>query len=233
MSKKVKIIVKKESKLTKTLITASFLIGFLAIITPVMATGSIRGSFIARGDDLDFPDTTNIIIGMVDSSGDNAKLMFYQRIYDESGKKAYSMVGMLKDGSLLTTEHYFYCPIFNVWFINVWWVMGEGRVKTTDTDFQIFFRNSLPITLPNTESQWASASIFMWFNPTKEYYEAEFDEEGNLMPPPLNEAPLIMEGESWVLAGVFWDTGIPMDFGFGIGILPIGPVSYMTKYMEL
>ena len=225
-------IVKKNSKLIKTLLAVSFFITIIAIISPVMAAGSNRVFFIAIGDDLDFPETTNVIIGKVDSDGSDAKLIFHQRIYDESGKKVYSMTGMFKDGSLLTTEHFFYCPIFNYWFINVWWVMGEGKVKTTDTDFQILFRNSLPLTLPNTEGKWASASVFMWFNPTKEYYEAEFDGEGNLLPPNLNEDPLIME-ESWVLAGVFWDTGIPMDFGFGVGILPIGPVSYMTKYMEM
>jgi len=229
----VRIKVKKKSKVTKGLIAASFIITIIVIVSPVLAAGSNRILFVAIGDDLDFPETTNIIVGKVDSSGDGSKLIFHQRIYDESGKKVYSMVGRLKDGSILTTEHYFYCPIFNVWFINVWWVMGEGKVKTTDTDFQILFRNSLPLTLPNTEGKWVSASVFMWFNPTKEYYEAEFDGEGNLLPPPLNDAPLIMEEEIWVLAGVFWDTGIPMDFGFGVGILPIGPVSYMTKYMEI
>ncbi|TFF83919.1 MAG: hypothetical protein EU552_02230, partial [Promethearchaeota archaeon] len=55
---------KKISKATKGLIAASFLIGIIAIITPVMAASSNRVLFMAIGDDLDI-NATNLIIGNI------------------------------------------------------------------------------------------------------------------------------------------------------------------------
>lgn len=223
-------IVKKKSKVTKALIAASFFITIIAIVTPVMAAGSNRFLFIAIGDDLDFPETTNIIIGKIKFGGGgelpSAQLVFHQKIYDDSGEKVYAMKGMLKDGLLLTTEHYFYCPIFNVWFINVWWVMGEGMVKTTDTDFEVFFRNSFPITMPNTEGKYESAQILMFLSPTAEYCL----EDPGIYPPGSPENPVnILEQGGWVLAAVIWEVETP----FGPMELPVGPISYLTKYMEI
>ncbi len=227
-------LVKKKLKVTKTLIAASFFITIIAIMTPVMAAGSNRFLFIAIGDDLDL-DATNLIVGKIelDECGEplSGQVVFHQRIYD-SGEKVYTMKGTLKKGSLNTSKHVFYCPIFNAWWINVWWIEGEGKFKTTNTDYTVFFRNSMFLMMPNTEGKYIPATIFMWLSLTKEYYPGEFDNEGNLLPPPLGEDPLISKGESWVLAGVFWDTGIEMDFGYGIGIVPIGPVSNLTRYIK-
>ena len=221
-------VVKKKLKATKTLIAASFFITIIAIVTPVMAAGSNRILFIAKGDDLDFPETTNLIVGKI-KLGEGGELpstqvIFHQKIYDDSGEKVYTMIGMLKDGLLLTTNHYFYCPIFNVWFINVWWVMGEGLVKTTDTDFQVFFRNSFPITLPNTEGKYVSAPILMFLSPTAEYCL----EDPGTYPPGSPENPVnILEQGGWVLAAVIWEVETPI----GPMELPIVPLSHFKKYM--
>jgi len=221
--------VRKKSKVTKALIAVSFLIGIIAIVTPVMAAGSNRVLFLAIGDDLDFPETTNIIIGKIKFGGGgefpSAQVVFHQKIYDDSGEKVYAMKGMLKDGLLLTTDHYFLCPIFDVWFINVWWVMGEGMVKTTDTYCQVFFRNLFPITMPNTEGKYVSAPILMFLSPTAEYC---LEDPGTYTPGSPENPINILEQGGWVLAAVIWEVETPI----GPMELPIGPISYLTKYME-
>ena len=225
-----KIIVKKISKLTKALIATSFFITIIAIVSPVMAAGSNSFFFMARGKDLDLPRANNVIMGNI--IGDKGGVYFYQKIHGKSG--SYAMTGLLKEGDLINTAHMLFCPVFGVWWINVWWYMGNGKFRTTDTDIVVFFRESFDLLMPNTNGECISATIFMWLNPTKEYYLAEFDDEGNLLPPPLSEEPLIWKGKSWVLAGVLWDTGIKeISVGFGPGILPIGPLSYLTRYIEM
>ncbi len=232
MNKKVKIIVKKKSKLTKTLIAASFLIGIIAIITPVMAAGSNRVLFIAKGDDLDI-DATNLIVGNIKFDKDDEitsmKVFFHQRIYDESGEKVYTMIGMLKDGYLINYNYYFFCPVFGVWFINVWQVLGEGVFKTTDNNYPLTYRNIIYITMPNTEGKFVSAPMLMLLSPTAEYYEADPNDPMNPATIPWDEEPLVLDGGGWVLPAVLWNVSIPMDVGFGNGIFPVGPISYLTK----
>ena len=225
---------KMKLKVTTALIAALFLISAITIVTPVKAADPNRIlmiDFMAKGDDLDISGATNSIIGKIKydkvSGIPLVQVEFHLKIYEESGEKVYAMKGKLKDGLLLTTEFYFYCPIFNVWFINVWWVMGEGLVKTTDTDFPVFFRNSFPITLPNTGGKYVSAPILMLLSPTAEYC---LKDPGSYLPGTDN--PVFIMPEGWVLAAVIWDVGIPMDVGFGFGKLPVGPLSYLTKYME-
>ncbi|UCD01906.1 MAG: hypothetical protein JSV23_02490, partial [Promethearchaeota archaeon] len=184
------------------------------------------------GDDLDLPRTRNFIIGNIKFGGnsepESAGVFFYSKIYDESGK--YAMIGMTKNAMLVTDQLMFYCPVFNVWFINVWFFMGEGMFRTTDINISLVFRNSFYITMPNTEGQCVPASIFMWLSHTGEYYECD-PEDPNYPPQPIGEIQI--SEQKWVLAGVFWDVGIPMDVGFGYGILPIGPLSYLTAYIEI
>ncbi len=221
-------IVKKKSKVTKALIAASFLIGIIAIFTPVIAANSNRVFFMAIGDDLDIPGANNLIIGKIKFSGGDelpsARVFFHSKIYDESGEKVYAMKGMLKNGSLLTRNHYFLCPLFNVWFVNVWWVMGEGKFKTTDTVIEVIFRGLFPITMPNTEGKYVSAQILMFLSPTAEYYEVDLNDPMNPATIPWDEEPLIWEGGGWALAAVIWEFETPM----GPMVLPIGPLSYLT-----
>lgn len=220
-------VMKNKSKVTKTLITATFLITIFALVTTVNAYGSNRVLFMTIGDDLDL-NATDLIIGKITfgESGEppSVKAVFHQRIYDESGEKVYTMLGMLKDGVLLTIEHYFYCPVFNVWFINVWWVMGEGIVKTSDTDLEVFFRKSLPITMPNTEGKYVSAPILMFLSPTAEYC---LEDPGTYPPGTYPPVYVLPEG-GWVLAAVIWEVETPL----GPMELPVGPFSYLTKYVE-
>jgi len=215
------------------IIVASFLI--IAIVTPVNAANPNRTLMIdimAKGDDLDIPETSNFFMAKIKSDKVSGmplvRAEFQSKIY-ESGKKVYEMKGKLKDGLLLTTDFYFYCPIFNVWFINVWQVMGVGLVKTTDTNFPVFFRNSFPITLPNTGGKYISAPILMLLSPTAEFCLK--DPVTNTPGSPENPVEILEQG-GWVLAAVIWYVGIPMDVGFGFGMFPVGPISYLTKWME-
>ncbi len=219
---------KKKLKVTKTLIAAAFFITIIAIVTPVLAAGSNRILFIAIGDDLDFPETTSIIIGKIEFGGGgelpSAQVVFHQKIYDEFGEKMYEMKGILKDGLLLTTNHYFYCPLFYVWWINVWMIMGEGKFKTTDADIDVYFRNLFPITMPNTGGKYESAEFLIFLSPTAEYCL----EDPGIYPPGSPENPVnIMEQGGWALAAVIWEVETP----FGPMILPVGPACYLTKYI--
>ncbi|MFX1496323.1 MAG: hypothetical protein ACFFBH_02240 [Promethearchaeota archaeon] len=221
---------KKKLKLTTILITMSLLLGIVAMIAPVKATNPNRilmVDIMAKGDDIDpgFAGATNFIMAKI--KDDKVHIEFNQKIY-ESGKKVYMMIGKLQDGLVLTTNHYFYCPIFNVWWINVTWVMGEGMFKTTDTNFEVFFRNSFPITMPNTEGKYVSAQILMFLSPTAKYYEADPDDPMNPATIPWDEEPLIWEGGGWALVGAIWEVETP----FGPMELPVGPASCLTNYME-
>jgi len=221
-------VVKKTLKVTKALIAALFFISIIAFVTPVLAAGSNRVLFMAIGDDLDI-NATNLIIGKIEIGEDGelplVQAVFHQKIYDDSGEKVYEMKGILKDGLLLTTDHYFYCPVFEVWFINVSWVMGEGTFKTTDTDFQVFFRNLFPITLPNTGGKFVSAPILMFLSPTAEYC---LEDPGTYLPGSPENPVNILEQGAWALAAVIWEVETPM----GPMELPIGPISSLTRYME-
>ena len=224
---------KKISKTTKGLIAVSFLIGIIAIITPVMAAGSNRVLFMAIGDDLDI-NANNLIVGNIKSGkhGEppSVKAVFHQRIYDDSGKKVYTMMGVLKDGYIINTSYYFLCPVLWKWFINVTVVIGGGTFKTTDTPLTLTYRNIFEgLTMPNTGGKFVPATILMLISFTAEYYEPDYNDLFNPATIPWDEDPLILPEGRWVLTGALWDVGIPMDVGFGLGIMPVGPVSYFTR----
>ena len=223
---KKKMIVKKKSNVTKGLFAATFLITIITLLTTVNACVSNRVLFIAIGDDLDLDGTTNIIIGSINKGDEppTVKAAFYQRICDESGKNVYTMTGMLKDGLVLSTDFYFFCPISNAYVIHVWMVMGNGVFKTTDTNYNVVYRNMFPITMPNTEGEYVSAPMLMFLIPTAEYC---LEDPGTYPPGEYPEVFVDPEG-AWVLVAALWDVGIPMDMGFGDGILPIGPISYLS-----
>jgi hypothetical protein len=215
----VKIIVKKKSKVTKALIAASFLIVIIAIITPVNACFTNRAFFMAIGDDLDIPGAKNIIIGNIKFSEDgepqSARAGFYSNIYDDSGEKVYSMMGILQNVYLMDPSFSFYCPLFKVWFINVWQVMGEGIFRTTDTNIQVYFRDLFTITMPNTGGIFVSAQILMLISPTGEYRNGD----------PINgpTGPVeIWEDGGWALVAVIWYVPEIGD------VFPIGPISSLT-----
>ena len=219
---------KKISKATKGLIAASFLIGIIAIITPVMAAGSNRVLFMAIGDDLDI-NASDLIVGNIKygkhGEPPSVKAVFHQRIYDDSGKKVYTMMGVLKEGYVMDTNYYFFCPVLEKWFINVTVVVGTGLFKTTDTPLTLTYRNIFDdVTMPNTGGKFIEATIVMLISFTAEYYDP--NPSGTI---PWDVEPLILPEGRWVLAGALWDVGIPTDVGFGLGIMPVGPVSYFTR----
>ncbi|MFW9881375.1 MAG: hypothetical protein ACFFG0_50570 [Candidatus Thorarchaeota archaeon] len=189
-----------------------------------MAAGSNHVLFMAIGDDLDI-NATNLIVGKIKygESGElpSVKAVFHQRIYDESGEKVYTMTGMLQEGFLQTEYYYFFCPVFEVWFINVWLFMGQGVYRTTDTDYSLTYRNWFYITLPNTEGEWVQESMLMMLSPTAEYCLLD---PGAI--PPGEGNPVYTDLQPWVLTAVL--CGIIVETPFGPVELPIGPVSYLT-----
>ncbi|MFX0020738.1 MAG: hypothetical protein ACFE9S_00310 [Candidatus Hermodarchaeota archaeon] len=205
---------KKQQNVTKALLTASFLIGIIALVAPVMACGTNGILIIAKGDDGDIAGATTSIIAMIEfdkASGlpSVAQLEFQTKIYDESGKKIYSMKGKLKDGLVISDSFQFYCDVREVLWINLWLVMGEGVIKTTDADLEIEYRGGT-ITLPNTEGRYLPFSLWMMVNPKGEYL--------------LGEDP---EVHIWPEGG--WATAIII-----VGGIPtVGVVTYLTKYMEI
>ncbi|MFX0040816.1 MAG: hypothetical protein ACFFCY_16780 [Promethearchaeota archaeon] len=212
----------KKSNVTKGLIAATFLITIITLLTTANAYASNRVLFIAKGDDLDLDETTDLIIGGI--KGDEVKAVFHQRIYDESGKQVYVMKGILKEGLLQTKYYSFFCPVFQVYFINVWFFMGAGIFKTTDTDLDLIYRNWFPITMPNTEGEYVSAQMIMFLSPTAEY--CLLDPATN---PPGPDNPILTNPElhAWVLTAVL--CGIIVETPMGPTELPIGPVSFLTK----
>ena len=225
-------VMKKKIKVTKALIAALFLIGIIALVTPVIARGTNGILIIGKGDDLDLPRAKNLIIGKIElGEGDEpttARVIFHQKLYDESGKKVYAMKGILKEGLLQTKYYHFFCPIFGVWFINVWLVTGEGKYKTTDTDLDLTYRNWFPITMPNTEGKFVPAPMLMLLSPTAEYCLLD---PGTTPPGPDNPVLTNPEWHAWVLAAVL--CGIMVETLMGTVELPIGPVSYLTRYIEI
>jgi hypothetical protein len=217
----IKMEMKKKSKVTKALIAVSFIIGIIAIVTPVMAANTNRVFFMAIGDDLDIPRAKNIIIGKIKfGAGDEpslAQVVFYSKIYDESGEM-YKMIGMLKDGYLINPSYSFFCPLFKVWFINVWQFVGEGKVRTTDTNIDVYFRDSLTITMPNTEGKFVSVLIGLLISHTAEYCK----KNTTIYAPGSPENPIFKWPERWVLAAVAWY--YPEIDAF----VPVGPLSSLT-----
>jgi len=207
-------VVKKKSKMTKALIAVSFLIGIIAFVTPVIGCGTNGILIIAKGDDDDIAGATTSIVARIEfdkASGlpSVAQVEFQTKIYDESGKKIYSMKGKLKDGFVINDSFRFYCEVREVTWINLWQVVGEGLIKTTDAVIVIDYRG-FTITLPNTEGQYVPFAIMMMINPKGEYVKGEDPEV------------LIWPEGGWATAIIIVG-----------GIPTIGVVTYLTKYMEI
>jgi len=180
----------------------------------VIGCGTNGILIIAKGDDGDIAGATTSIIAKIEfdkASGlpSVAHLEFQTKIYDESGKKIYSLKGKLNDSLVISDSFQFYCTVREVMWINLWYVMGEGVIKTTDADLEIEYRGET-VTLPNTEGQYIPVSIWMMVNPIGEYV--------------LGEDPKI---HIWPEGG--WATAIII-----VGGIPtVGVVTYLTKYMEV
>ncbi|TET58718.1 MAG: hypothetical protein E3J52_07715 [Promethearchaeota archaeon] len=117
------------------------------------------------------------------------------------------MKGKLKDAAVMILPEW-YCIVREVWWTNIWLVMGVGELKTTDTVIKIEYRGQL-ITLPNTGGKYVPTPLAMLVSPNGDYKKWD------------------QENEEWIY-GV-WEQG---GFAFA-GIAGfVGGVTYLTKYME-
>ncbi len=200
---------RKNLKVIMVLTLSMFLVGIIAVATPVKAADPSRRlmiDFMAKGDDGDIPGATTSIIGRIEfdkvSGVPLAQVEFHTKIYDESGEKFYSMKGKLKDGMVIEGAE-FICTVRGVTWINLWLIWGEGKLKTTDIVIENFEYRGEIITLPNTEGQYVPAPIVIMVSPNGEFIGGA-------------------TGYGWVFAGIVGFDGIEM----------FGGVTGLTKYME-
>jgi hypothetical protein len=138
-------------------------------------------NFMAKGLDEDIPGiivplspvtAENLVVGKIEFDEVTGQLLgqveFHVTIHDLSGAKVYSMKGHLENGMVVPPGFMSrYCEVRNVTWINFWFVMGSGRIKTTEA-ITINYRGST-ITLPNTEGKYVPATIVMMVSPYGEY----------------------------------------------------------------
>ncbi|MGC9779479.1 MAG: hypothetical protein HZR80_09585 [Candidatus Heimdallarchaeota archaeon] len=166
---------KLKAKIVTVLTVALFFANILAIATsPVKATDPDQISMIsilAKGLDQDIPGATTFIEGKIEFDKATGvplgKVNFHLEIYDESNEKIYSMKGKLKDGMVMVVPYY-YCTVRKVYWTDIWYIIGIGKIKTSDATITLDYRGST-ITLPNTEGQYISATIVMAVSPYGEY----------------------------------------------------------------
>jgi len=207
---------KMKLKATTTILMSLFLVSIIAVSTHAKPEPNriLMIDIMAQGDDGDIFGATTFIQGKIEydkvSGVPLGRVEFHIKIYDESGEKIYSMKGKLKDGAAYPDQE-FDCSVRGVKWINLWLVVGEGMIRTTDTVIEDFLYRGQLITLPNTGGKYVQATIMMMVSP-----EGEF----------IIEVP---DGEDihgfaggWVFAGIMEFEGLQM----------FGGVTYLTKYME-
>lgn len=159
------------------------LVNTMVMAVPVKAADSSRMlkiDIMAKGPDFDVPGAISFIKGTIEYNkvtGEYlAQVEFHLKLYDESGKKIYSMKGKLKDAAVMPGFS-FPCDVRNVLWINLWLVTGEGQIKTTDTDMQIEYRGNW-ITLPNTGGKYIPMTLNMLASQYGEYDGGVWEEGG-------------------------------------------------------
>ena len=152
----------------------------VAPATPVDHSRILMIDIMAKGDDFDVPGATSFIKGRIEYNKDTGELQaqveFHLKLYDESGKKIYSLKGELKDAAVIPGFS-FPCDVRHVTWINLWYVFGEGQIKTTDIDMQIEFRGVLT-TLPNTGGKYMTMDLAMLVSQFGEYEGGVWDDGG-------------------------------------------------------
>lgn len=138
---------------------------------------SDRILIVAIGNDEDIPGATTFITGRIEFEESQlplglGRVKFRTKIYDEvTGEKVYTIEGEFDDATAIPGQQ-FYCDVRNVMWVDLWQVVGPGRVKTTDTDMTIVYRGET-ITLPNTGGKYEPAMIVMVVSPLGENLEGE------------------------------------------------------------
>ena len=159
------------------------LVNTMVMAVPVKAADSshmLKIDIMAKGPDFDVPGAISFIKGTIEYNKDTGELQaqveFHLKLYDESGKKIYSMKGMIKDAAVMPGFE-FPCDVRHVTWINLWYVFGEGKIKTTDIDMQIEFRGKLT-TLPNTGGKYVTMDFAMLVSPDGEHADGFWEEGG-------------------------------------------------------
>ena len=159
-----------------------FLVSIIAVSTHAKPEPNriLMIDIMAQGDDGDIFGATTFIQGKIEydkvSGVPLGRVEFHIKIYDESGEKIYSMQGKLKN-TAVTIWPTWYCPVRDVTWVNLWFVMGEGMIKTSGTGLEIFYRGS-SIVLPNTGGKWIPMTIAMLVSPKGEHTEGTWSEGG-------------------------------------------------------
>ena len=185
---------KSKYKFVISLAIFLVLVNTMVIAVPVKAANPshiLMVDIMAIGDDLDVPGARSFIKGRIEYdkvTGEcQGQVEFHIKLYDESGEKFYSMKGKLKD-ALVMPIPYWYCDVRDVLWTNLWLVMGEGKIKTTDLNMYIDYRGNT-ILLPNTGGQYTTIFLVMLVSPNGEY-------EGGVWP----------QG-GWAAAGIYGGFG--------------------------
>jgi len=144
---------------------------------------------------IEFDEASGLTLGRVE---------FHLTIYDVSGEKVYSMQGH-HEGAPVLRLPFRPCPVRKVTWTDVWFVLGPGKVKTTDvviTEFE--YRNQI-ITLPNTGGKFVPAKVAMMVSPLGKHTNPDG----------------VWPGGGWAFAGIM--TSPTTSFG---------GVTWLTKYVE-
>ena len=202
---------KSKYKSAITLAIFLVLVNTMVMAVPVKAADPsriLKIDIMAKGPDFDVPGAISFIKGSIEYNKVTGEclgqLEFNLKLYDESGKKNYSLKGKLKDAAVMIAPAY-YCDVREVWWTDLWYVFGEGEIKTTDTVMEIDYRGNL-ITLPNTGGKYVTMNLAMLVSPDGEYFVVSNGEK----------IYGVWEQGGWAAAGMLGD--------FGAG-------TYLTKYM--
>jgi hypothetical protein len=203
-------------KVILVLAMSLFLVSIIAVATPVKAAEPSRILMIdimAKGDDADIPGATTSNIGRIEFDKVSGVPLGYVeghlKLYDETGEKFYSMKIKLKDAVVMKIPAW-YCEVRQVWWLNLWLIIGEGKLRTTDIHIENFEYRGEIITLPNTGGKYVNAPINMMVSPNGDY-TFEFP-----------NGAIDGSAGGWAWAGIMGFDGIEM----------FGGVTFLTKYME-
>ena len=174
---------KMKLKVATVLVVSLFLVSIIAVSTPAKAAKPNRILMIdimAKGEDLDVPGARTSVIGRIEFDKVSGEILgqveFHLKLYDELGEKVYSMKGKLKNASVIILPAW-YCIVRDVVWTNLWVVIGEGVLKTTDANIEIVYRDQL-ITLPNTGGHYEKRTLAMFVSPNGEYDGGVWEQGG-------------------------------------------------------
>lgn len=170
--------------------------GIVAPLSPVTADTLIKGK-------IEFDEVSGAPLVK--------QVKFRTKIFDEvTGEKVYTIEGELENTMMIypgtgTSD----CDVRNVKWLDLWIVVGMGKVKTTDIDIEVNYRGSI-ITLLNTEGKYMTMPIVFVVSPEGRYFK-----DGLIYWWP--------EG-GWAFAGIFDFFTMKAKFG---------GITYLTKYLDL